>query len=121
MTLALRPVGSPQPDASSKEEIGVQPAGEFMRLEPLKQPGGKLVLAWAVRSDFDLSKLESNAFSIECRCPTIRFWRALFGNIGSYVWGCIGAAALARFTTFLGQTTGHHCQPALTGQDRISP
>ena len=34
-------------------------------------------------------------------------------NIGSYVWGCIGAAALARFTTFLGQTTGHLTPPAI--------
>src|ERR1035441_728882 len=36
-----------------QEETGVQPAGEFVPLTPLKQPGGKLVFAWAVRSDFD--------------------------------------------------------------------
>ena len=40
-----------------EEETGVQPAGEFIPLTPLKQPGGKLVFAWAVRSDFDPSKL----------------------------------------------------------------
>jgi predicted NUDIX family NTP pyrophosphohydrolase len=34
-------------------------------LTPLKQPGGKLVFAWAVRSDFDPSKLKSNTFSVE--------------------------------------------------------
>jgi predicted NUDIX family NTP pyrophosphohydrolase len=48
-----------------EEETGVQPAGEFVPLTPLKQPGGKLVFAWAVRSDFDPSKLKSNTFSME--------------------------------------------------------
>jgi predicted NUDIX family NTP pyrophosphohydrolase len=48
-----------------KEETGVQPDGEFVPLEPLKQPGGKLVFAWAVRSDFDPSTLDSNKFSME--------------------------------------------------------
>ena len=48
-----------------EEETGVQPAGEFVPLTSLKQPGGKLVFAWALRSDFDPSKLKSNMFSME--------------------------------------------------------
>ena len=48
-----------------EEETGVQPAGEFIGLRPLRQPGGKLVFAWAVRSDLDPSKLKSNTFSME--------------------------------------------------------
>ena len=36
-----------------------------MPLKPLKQPSGKLVFAWALRSDFDPSSLKSNVFSIE--------------------------------------------------------
>lgn len=48
-----------------EEETGSQPAGEFIPLKPLKQPGGKLVYAWAVRSDFDLASLKSNMFSLE--------------------------------------------------------
>jgi predicted NUDIX family NTP pyrophosphohydrolase len=34
-------------------------------LEELKQPGGKLVYAWALQSDFDTSKLRSNTFTME--------------------------------------------------------
>src|SRR6267154_6898636 len=48
-----------------EEEMGVPATGEFMPLKPLKQPSGKLVFAWAVRSDFDPSRLKSNMFSME--------------------------------------------------------
>ena len=40
-------------------------ADRFSRRASLKQPGGKLVFAWALRSDFDPSKLKSNMFSME--------------------------------------------------------
>ena len=36
-----------------------------MPLEPVRQPGGKLVFAWALRSGFDPSRLKSNLFSME--------------------------------------------------------
>ncbi|SRR6266404_691288 len=48
-----------------EEETGIPPAGDFLALEPLKQPSGKLVFAWAVCSDFDPARLESNMFSME--------------------------------------------------------
>jgi predicted NUDIX family NTP pyrophosphohydrolase len=48
-----------------EEELGVPPAGEFIPLEPLRQPGGKLVFAWALQADFDTSRLKSNMFSME--------------------------------------------------------
>jgi predicted NUDIX family NTP pyrophosphohydrolase len=48
-----------------EEEMGVPPAGDLIPLEPLKQPSGKLVFAWALRSDFDPSRLKSNMFSME--------------------------------------------------------
>jgi len=32
---------------------------------PLRQPGGKLVSAWAVEADFDPARLRSNTFSME--------------------------------------------------------
>jgi len=48
-----------------EEEMGVPPAGDFIPLKPLKQPSGKLVFAWALRSDFDPSRLKSNMFSME--------------------------------------------------------
>jgi predicted NUDIX family NTP pyrophosphohydrolase len=48
-----------------EEETGARPSGEFLKLEPLRQPGGKLVFAWAVRADFDPSSLKSNTYSME--------------------------------------------------------
>jgi predicted NUDIX family NTP pyrophosphohydrolase len=48
-----------------EEEMGVPAVGDFIALESLKQPSGKLVFAWAVRSDFDPSGLKSNTFSME--------------------------------------------------------
>lgn len=48
-----------------EEEMGVPPTGDFIPLEPVRQPSGKLVLAWAARSDFDPSRLKSNTFSME--------------------------------------------------------
>ncbi len=47
------------------EEMGHAAEGEFLALDPLKQPSGKLVLAWAVCCDFDPSTLASNSFSME--------------------------------------------------------
>jgi predicted NUDIX family NTP pyrophosphohydrolase len=48
-----------------REELGTEPIGETIPLAPVKQPGGKLVLAWALQSDFDPSTLRSNTFSME--------------------------------------------------------
>ena len=48
-----------------QEEMGHAVVGSFLALEPLKQPSGKQVFAWAVCADFDPSALKSNMFSIE--------------------------------------------------------
>jgi len=48
-----------------EEEMGIPPAGDFLPLEPLRQPSGKLVFAWALCSDFDPARLKSNLFSME--------------------------------------------------------
>jgi predicted NUDIX family NTP pyrophosphohydrolase len=42
-----------------EEETGAPPAGGIIPLEPLKQPNGKLVFAWVLRSDFDPSSVLS--------------------------------------------------------------
>jgi predicted NUDIX family NTP pyrophosphohydrolase len=47
------------------EETGHHVTGEFIALDPLRQPGGKLVSAWAVEADFDPARLRSNTFSME--------------------------------------------------------
>ena len=48
-----------------EEEMGRTVEGTFLPLEPIKQPGGKRVLAWAVCADFDPTTLRSNTFSME--------------------------------------------------------
>ncbi|MBI2187748.1 MAG: NUDIX domain-containing protein [Acidobacteria bacterium] len=48
-----------------REELGEGIAGEFIALKRQRQAGGKTVYAWAVRADFNPSRLRSNTFSIE--------------------------------------------------------
>ena len=49
-----------------EEEMGcAAPTGDLEPLEPVRQPSGKLVFAWALRSDFDASGIRSNVFSME--------------------------------------------------------
>ena len=47
------------------EKTGHQPAGPFLPLAQRKQPGGKLIDAWATESDWNPSSLVSNTFSLE--------------------------------------------------------
>jgi predicted NUDIX family NTP pyrophosphohydrolase len=48
-----------------EEETGFALDGEMIPLEPLRQPSGKLVYAWALRGDIDTANVESNTFSME--------------------------------------------------------
>lgn len=47
------------------EETGQPISGRFIELGVLRQPGGKLVSAWAVEGDFDPAILVSNTCTIE--------------------------------------------------------
>lgn len=47
------------------EETGFIIDGEFRQLEPLKQPGGKIIHAWAIEADCDAGQVKSNSFSLE--------------------------------------------------------
>jgi predicted NUDIX family NTP pyrophosphohydrolase len=47
------------------EETGSRLEGKPVPLEPLRQPGGKLVHAWAVHGDIDAASIRSNTFAIE--------------------------------------------------------
>jgi predicted NUDIX family NTP pyrophosphohydrolase len=47
------------------EETGATVEGEFLDLGAHKQPGGKIVVAWAHEGDFDPALLKSNTFAIE--------------------------------------------------------
>jgi len=48
-----------------EEETGIEPKGEFIPLGELRQPGGKLVTAWAFEGDCDPAAIRSNRFSME--------------------------------------------------------
>ncbi|HEY1942655.1 MAG TPA: NUDIX domain-containing protein [Roseiarcus sp.] len=47
------------------EETGLRVDGQFLSLGSHKQPGGKIVVAFALEHDFDVLRLKSNTFSIE--------------------------------------------------------
>ena len=59
-----------EPLAAAKREFAEEtgltlPDGEVIPLEPLRQPSGKLVYAWAMKHDSDPVGLKSNTFSME--------------------------------------------------------
>ena len=47
------------------EETGLTLDGDVIPLEPLRQPSGKVIYAWAMKHDVDLTGLKSNTFSME--------------------------------------------------------
>jgi predicted NUDIX family NTP pyrophosphohydrolase len=47
------------------EETGVTIEGDSRALKPVRQPGGKIVHAWAVEADLDPATIVSNTFEIE--------------------------------------------------------
>ena len=48
-----------------EEETGAAARGEALPLGQIRQSGGKVVHAWAVRGDFDPADLRSNTFLLE--------------------------------------------------------
>lgn len=48
-----------------QEETGFALDGVFEVLDPVTQPGGKIVYAWLVPGDLDASAIRSNNFSLE--------------------------------------------------------
>jgi predicted NUDIX family NTP pyrophosphohydrolase len=47
------------------EETGIEPIGNFIELQMIKQPGGKQVYAWAFEGNCDASAVKSNTFELE--------------------------------------------------------
>jgi predicted NUDIX family NTP pyrophosphohydrolase len=48
-----------------QEETGIPIDGDFLPLGELRQPGGKLITAWALEKDVDPALAKSNPFSME--------------------------------------------------------
>lgn len=48
-----------------KEELGIEPEGKPIPMNPLKQKSGKLIHCWALRQNLDPTKIVSNFFELE--------------------------------------------------------
>ncbi len=59
-----------------QEETGLTVQGKFMALGSLRQPSGKVVHAWALEKNIDVSQVVSNTFSLE--------WPPHSGHIGTW-------------------------------------
>jgi predicted NUDIX family NTP pyrophosphohydrolase len=49
----------------TREELGLEVSGDFRRLTPVRQAGGKMVHAWAIEAAFDATTLVSHMFEME--------------------------------------------------------
>ncbi|HUT88115.1 MAG TPA: NUDIX domain-containing protein [Thermoguttaceae bacterium] len=47
------------------EELGLEAAGSFIPLTPIRQKGGKVVHAWAFEGDCDPAAIRGNTFTME--------------------------------------------------------
>ena len=47
------------------EETGYDAKGGFFPLTPIRQPSGKVIIAWAFEGDCDANNIKSNTFKIE--------------------------------------------------------
>lgn len=73
-----------------REETGLELEGNFMALRPVRQTGGKLVQAWAVRGDCDPASIRSNSFTMEW--PPRSGRRRDFPEIDKAAWFSLEAA-----------------------------
>lgn len=73
-----------------REETGAEPQGEFRPLGSVRQPGGKVVHAWAVEADLDPSGVRSGTFVLEW--PPKSGLRRAFPEIDRAEWFSIAEA-----------------------------
>jgi predicted NUDIX family NTP pyrophosphohydrolase len=72
------------------EETGTTLAGEFRALPPVRQAGGKAVLAWAVAGDLDAAAIRCNSFEMEW--PPRSGKRQSFPEVDRAQWFLLDAA-----------------------------
>jgi predicted NUDIX family NTP pyrophosphohydrolase len=74
-----------------REELGADaPAAGLTELGTVRQAGGKVVHAWAVEGDFDVSRVQSMTFEMEW--PPRSGRKATFPEVDRAEWFEIGAA-----------------------------
>jgi predicted NUDIX family NTP pyrophosphohydrolase len=85
---------------SQAQEGGTRPEGDaFLPLGEVRQPGGKIVQAWAIQGDWDAALIRSNTFEMEW--PPRSGRRRTFPEIDRAAWFRI---ADARRRILKGQT-----------------
>jgi predicted NUDIX family NTP pyrophosphohydrolase len=72
------------------EETGLAVEGEFVKLEPIRQRGGKIVAAFAIAADFDAAEIRSNTFEMEW--PPRSGKRQQFPEVDRAAWFAIDQA-----------------------------
>jgi predicted NUDIX family NTP pyrophosphohydrolase len=96
------------------EEVGLPvPGGPRIDLDPLKQPGGKVVTAFAVQADLDITDAHSNTFELEWPRGSGKIVE--FPEVDRVGWFPVAQARVKLVTgqrPFLDQLTAH---PAVTG------
>ena len=73
-----------------EEEMGSPPSGDLVKIGSIKQPSGKVVHAFVAESDFDVSTVQSNLFSLEW--PPKSGQRAQFPEVDRAAWFSIEEA-----------------------------
>lgn len=73
-----------------EEETGVAINGDFISLGEVKQAGGKVVKAWAVKHDLDPATLKSNTFRLDWPPRSGKFQE--FPEVDSWAWFSLAAA-----------------------------
>jgi predicted NUDIX family NTP pyrophosphohydrolase len=73
-----------------EEETGMKIDGHFLDLGEFRQPGGKIISAWAVETDFNAADVKSNLFEMEW--PPKSGKRQLFPEIDRGAWYDLGSA-----------------------------
>lgn len=78
-----------------KEETGFEVTGHFFELKPFKQSGGKIIYAWAVESNLDASRIQSNTFRLEWPPDSGKFKE--FPEIDKAAWFSLETARIKMF------------------------
>jgi predicted NUDIX family NTP pyrophosphohydrolase len=91
-----------------EEEIGVAVTGEFVPLAPCRQKSGKVVHAWAVEGNVDVTRVRSNTFTTGSGRSYPEIDRAEWFSIGTAA-GKINPAQVA-FLEELQRKLGRHDQ-----------
>jgi predicted NUDIX family NTP pyrophosphohydrolase len=67
-----------------REEIGEEITGDFIPLTPVKMSSGKIIHAFAIEHDFDISNAKSNTFTLEWPPKSGKYQE--FPEIDKFAW-----------------------------------